>query len=85
VRRVILKRTPSGRALVKALLKGNVGTQSLDVVPPNLGDEGGIILTIPGGGTYCATYGGAAGGAEIKDNAVQWKIINADAEGCPTP
>jgi hypothetical protein len=35
VRKVILKRSAGGTAIIKALLKGNVGTQSLDVVPPN--------------------------------------------------
>ena len=47
VKKVLVKRTPSGTALLKAILKGSLGTQSLDVVPPNLGDDGGIILTIP--------------------------------------
>jgi hypothetical protein len=84
VRKVLIKRTPSGKALVKAILKGNVGTQSLDVVPPNLGTEGGIILTINGGGgTYCAAFGGAAGGSETQDNAQLWQVINPTVEGCP--
>jgi hypothetical protein len=68
VRKVLLKRTPNGTALVKAILKGNVGTQDLSVVPPNPGDEGGIILAINGGGTYCASFGGAAGGGETADS-----------------
>src|SRR5262249_40417323 len=57
VKKVLIRRTLGGRALVKAILKGSVGTQSLDVVPPNLGDAGGIILTINGGGKYCAAFG----------------------------
>jgi len=59
VKRVHVKRTPGGRAFVKFIIKGDTGTQSLDVVPPNAGDDGGFILTIPGGGTYCATVGDA--------------------------
>src|SRR5439155_1107071 len=58
VKKLLIKRTPGGTALVKAILKGSVGKQSLDVVPPNRGDEGGIILTINRGGTfarYCCT------------------------------
>jgi hypothetical protein len=70
---------------VKAIIKGNAGTQSLDVVPPDAGDDGGFILTIPGGGTYCATFGGAAGGTEVKDTGQLWKVTNATAQGCPTP
>ena len=44
-----------------------------------------LILTILGGGTYCATFGGAAGGSETNDDAQRWKIIDASAEGCPAP
>jgi hypothetical protein len=68
---------------LKVLLKGSIGTQSLDVVPPDQGDEGGVLLTIPGGGTYCAAFGGAAGGTEVMDDARQWKLTNPGAEGCP--
>jgi hypothetical protein len=70
VRTLILKRGPSGKALL------TVGTQSLDVVPPNTGDEGGVILTINNGGTYCALFGGAAGGVE-SDGPQEWKVLDA--------
>jgi len=82
VKKVLLKRTAGGTALLKVILKGGVGTQSLDVVPPNLGDDGGITLSIPGGGTYCATFGGAAGGTEVRDDGRIWKVTNATAQGC---
>jgi len=85
VKKVLLKRTPAGVALVKAILKGSLGTQSLDVTPPDPGDEGGIILAIPGGGAYCATFGGSAGGTEVRDDAQVWKITNPTAQGCPLP
>jgi hypothetical protein len=92
VKRVILFRTPFdrnsfGKAFLKASLRGNVGTQSLDVVPPNPGDEGGLILQIGnGGGTYCVTFGGTAGGSEVRDAADGWTVVNATAEpGCPSP
>jgi hypothetical protein len=85
VMHVGISRTPGGMAHLKASLKGSVGTQSLDVVPPNLGDEGGIILTINGGGTYCVAFGGAAGGSETNDDAQLWKISFAVTQGCPSP
>jgi hypothetical protein len=85
VKKVIIKRTAAGTAVLKAIIKGSVGTQSLDVVPPNLGDDGGIILQIPGGGTYCVALGGATGSREVKDDATQWTVINASLHGCPTP
>jgi hypothetical protein len=85
VKKVLVKRTPGGTALLKVIIEGSVGTQSLDVVPPDLGDDGGIILTIAGGGTYCATFGGAAGGTEVTDDGRLWTVTNATAQGCPTP
>jgi len=85
VKKVILKRTAAGTAVLKAIIKGSVGTQSMNVVPPNLGDDGGIILQILGGGTYCIALGGATGSREVKDDATQWTVINASLHGCPTP
>jgi hypothetical protein len=85
VKKVLIKRTAGGTALVKAIVKGNVGTQSLDVLPPNPGSDGGIILTINGGAAYCAALGGAPGGITVKDDDKLWKLINATAEGCPAP
>jgi len=54
-------------------------------VPPNAGDEGGLILTINGGATYCTAFGGAAGGTEIADDGELWKVLNPTADGCPSP
>ena len=85
VKKVLIKRTAGGTALVKAIVKGNVGTQSLDVLPPNPASDGGIVLTINGGATYCTAFGGAAGGTTVKDDVKGWKVINASAEACPAP
>lgn len=41
VRKVLLERTPSGTALLKVILKGNIGMQNLAVVPPSFGSDGG--------------------------------------------
>jgi hypothetical protein len=70
---------------VKAVLKGHLGTQSLDVVPPNLGDDGGVIVQIANGGTYCVAAGGALGGSELEDTAERWRVTNATGEACPIP
>ncbi len=87
VGRLSLKRSPTGRTHLKASLAGTIGTQSLDVVPPNPGDDGGIVLQFSnGGGTYCVAFGGTAGGIETQDDAKRWRIVNAVADGdCPTP
>jgi cysteine-rich repeat protein len=80
VLKVIAKRTPGGVALIKFILKGTVGTQSVDVLPPNLGDAGGFVLDITGGHKYCVAFGGSAGGLEVQDDGTQWKIVNATGQ-----
>ena len=87
VKKVFLKRTAGGTALMKVLLNGNIGTQPLDVVPPDAGTDGGIVLEIGGGGgRYCASFGGAAGGNELQDDVTGWKVLSATAEpGCVSP
>jgi hypothetical protein len=67
------------------ILKGSVGTQGLAVVPPNAGDEGGLILELHGVATLCTSFGGTAGGTEVKDDDRLWKLKNATADGCPAP
>jgi len=84
VRKVILKRTPGGTALIKILLKGNVGTQSLDVVPP-FGVLGGLVLAINGGDSYCVSLGSNTGASTLVNTAQMWKSINATIERCPAP
>ena len=70
---------------MKAKLRGNVGTQDMKVIPPNPGDNGGIILDVIGGDRYCVAFGGSAGGSETRDTALRWKIQKAGAQpGCPS-
>ena len=85
VRSVTLKRTASGLVQLKAQIRGDVGVQDVKVVPPNPGDDGGIILTVAGGDRYCVAFGAGAGGNETVDNVLKWKIVGAAAQpGCPT-
>ena len=83
MRRVLIKRTPRGKAILKAILAGNVGTQSLDVVPPNPGGQAHLVLTIPGGGVYCTSFGGGDEGLEIVDDPGRWKMLTASGKSCP--
>jgi hypothetical protein len=86
VSRVSFARTRTGTVVLKAILRGTTGTQDLDIVPPNTGDTGGIIVTINSGGTYCIAFGGAAGGREFLDTPTSWQVIYATAQpGCPAP
>jgi hypothetical protein len=81
VGQVIIRLSESGRALIKARLRGRVGTQNLDVVPPNAGVDGGIILDIgTGGGRYCV----GLDGVERRDTPQHWLLVNSNAEFCPS-
>jgi hypothetical protein len=81
---VLVKRTGSGRALLRAKLSGAVGVADLEVVPPNPGEAGGIELEI-GEDRYCAGFGGLAGGEEKEDSATLWRIRRATAEAACSP
>jgi len=85
VLRAILKRSSGGVALMKVVLRGNVGTRDLDVVPPNPSTMASVVLSVSNGGDrYCASYGGAAGGTVVRDDDTQLKIREATAEPpCP--
>ena len=81
VTKVIIKKSGSGVFLIKALIKGSLGT--ISVVPPNTGSEAGIILTINGGDSYCASFGGGAMGTVSTDTATLYKVANPTVERCP--
>jgi len=84
VKRVVVKRTSGGTASITIMLRGNVGTQGIDAVPPNPGTSGGFILDVAGGDRYCVQLGGPAGGTTRRDDARRWDVRNASAEaGCP--
>lgn len=85
VQRVVLKRSSGGVALLKVVLRGNVGTRDLDIVPPNPGSGAAAVLIIHNGGDrYCASYGGAAGGTTVRDTATIFKVKNPTARPpCP--
>ena len=85
VRRVVIKRRPGGSTLFRAILDGGLGSQSLDVVPPDPGDDVRLVLQFSnGGGTYCVTLGAAFGSTESLDTAQAWQLSGATAEAaCP--
>jgi hypothetical protein len=85
VKQVVLRRSRRGTALLKIVLKGKVGVQPLDLVPPDPGSDAVAILVLSNGDSYCVSFGGAAGGEVVADTATTWKMQNATAEpGCPT-
>jgi hypothetical protein len=84
VRFVRLRKSFAGKFFLKVLLRGAIAP--LNIVPPNPGDNAGMILAINGGDRYCTGFAGAAGGAEPVDDADLWRVLRADAEvPCGSP
>jgi endonuclease/exonuclease/phosphatase family metal-dependent hydrolase len=78
VRSVLVKQTASGALAIKVKLLGRGGP--IDVVPPNPGTDGFLVLELAGGDRYCAQYGPEA--ASKNDGERFWKIARPTAEGC---
>jgi hypothetical protein len=55
----------------------------IDLVPPNLGTDAGVELTLGGGDTYCLVFGGAAGGKVVGNTRTRFGIRKPLGEGCP--
>ncbi len=83
VKKVTLRKSAAGLFRVRVVASGGIGSLPLDVVQPDAGTDGGVILTITGGETYCVSFGGAAGGT-VSTSADRFKITDPTAEaGCP--
>jgi hypothetical protein len=54
-----------------------------DVAPPNPGTDGGIVLTLGTGDTYCIAFGGSAGGAILANTPTRFAVKAPTVEGCP--
>jgi hypothetical protein len=66
---------------LKLRLVGHDG--QIDVLPPNPGTEGGIVLTMIGGDAYCVGFGGVAGGDIVSNSERRLSIVRPTAEACP--
>lgn len=60
------------------------GAVPIDVVPPDPGTDGGMIVSIDGGDTYCVAFGGSARGKITSNDSVRFRVVNPRGEGCPT-
>ncbi len=79
VKKVVFRRTPSGKFSLKVVILGKNG--SLDVVPPAPGTDGYATLRFPGGDRYCVEYGPSA--QSKNDGAKLWRVSAVTVEGCP--
>ena len=72
------------RIRIGAVADGRGNNPTIDVVPPNPGTGGGLIVQIPGGDRFCAVFGGAVGGKIGKTNdATTFRIKHARSALCP--
>jgi hypothetical protein len=89
VKILLLKKTPApdNIFLLKVILQGKTGN-AINVLPPNVGTDGGAIVTLGGGDSYCVALGGAAGG-QAKNTANKVFAVKANdtapavENGCP--
>jgi len=68
---------------IRATLDGRGNNPEISVVPPNPGSDGGMIVSINGGDSYCVAFGGAAGGKTTDNDAETFRITHPRLEGCP--
>jgi hypothetical protein len=81
---VVLKRKPTGVALLRIKLAGKVGSEDLEIAPPTPGDSAFVALETSGD-RYCVGLGGDAGGKETADTAALWRVVKATSEVPCTP
>lgn len=81
VRRVQLARSARGALRLSVDAAGRFAP--LDVLPPALGSEAFVALTLSGGDRYCAGFGADA--PQRARGAAFWLVRNAPAERCGTP
>lgn len=81
VKSVTIRKTAGGIFTIKAVADGKNGT--LNVVPPNPGTDGFVILKVGGGDRYCVQFGGD-GKVENKDGTLfKVRVHRPVSEGCP--
>ncbi|HYC56880.1 MAG TPA: CocE/NonD family hydrolase [Candidatus Binatia bacterium] len=80
VRKAQIEKTPRGVVRMKATISGRNGT--VEIVPPDPGEEAAAVLTIVGGNSYCTSFGGEAGGIETADGDTLWSIKRPTSAVC---
>lgn len=83
VEEVVIRIAPGKPALVRAVLRGGIGSDALRLRPPAPGAVGGLSIGTTEGG-YCVMLGGDAGGTSLANTASLWRIRGATADvACP--
>jgi hypothetical protein len=73
----------SSRVLLSITLDTRGKNGTIEVVPPNPGTDGGALLSINGGDSYCVGFGGAAGGKIRENTATEFRVSKPRGRACP--
>ena len=71
------------RLVVRAIATAQGNNDPIDLVPPNPGTAARVRVTIGGGDSYCAGFGGAAGGKITQNDAELFRISKPRTRSCP--
>jgi hypothetical protein len=70
------------RFIVRASASAQGNNDPIDFVPPNPGDAARVRVTIGNGDSYCAGFGGAAGGKITQNDAELFRITKPRTKSC---
>jgi hypothetical protein len=80
---VVVNLEPGKPSRIRAVLRGDIGSDALNLLPPDPGISGGLSIGTTGD-TLCVVFGGDAGGTILADDASVFRIRDATAEvACP--
>jgi len=76
-----IRQSSGGLFSIRVDVAGRSGILPLDVVPPNDGTDGFVVLEITGGDRYCVQYGADG---RVRNRGAGWfRVTSPTAEGCP--
>src|SRR5581483_349685 len=80
-----IRKTRRGVFVLRVAIVGRNGP--IAVVPPNPGEDGGVVLTIDGGDSYCVGFGGDAGGTITPGTNTSrvFRVKRPLGAACPIP
>jgi hypothetical protein len=70
-----------GHFRIRVRLRGTDGP--VNILPPNPGTDGGIVLTLGGGDSLCVGFGSSAGGEIVSNTERRFAIMRPASEACP--
>ena len=79
---VRLLRLSRGRKGFRIDLRLRAGSHPLTLRPPAPGSGAELVVTIPGGDTWCVGFGGSAGGRIVANGTARFRMVAATQAAC---